>query len=165
MLSILLTLLPALGSLVANGKAKDLVGIGTRVAQDIFGTSVPAEIVEAMKTDPASVDVFKARLTEATEQLRVELADTADARQQTIKLVEMGSPPQWAPAVLSGVIILAFVFVTAAMLFRAVPDSQIVMVLFGQLSGLTGGVMQYWLGSSQSSRAKDAELVRGRNGR
>jgi len=162
MLSILLTLLPALGSLVAGGRAKDLVSIGTSVAQQIFGTSAPGEIVEAMKADPASVDLFKARLTEATEQLRVELADTADARQQTIKLVELASPLQWAPAVLSGVIILAFVAVTIAMLFRAVPDSQIVMVLFGQLSGLTGGVMQYWLGSSQSSRAKDAELVRGR---
>jgi hypothetical protein len=162
MLSILLTLLPALGSLVAGGKAKDLVSIGTQVAQQIFGTSVPGEIVEAMRTDPASVDLFKARLTEETERLRVELADTADARQQTIKLAEIGSPLLWAPAILSGIIITAFVFITAAMLFRAVPDSQIVMVLFGQLSGLTGGVMQYWLGSSQSSRAKDAELVRGR---
>ena len=161
MLSILLTLLPALGSLVAGGKARDLVSIGTNVAQSIFGTSVPSEIIEAMKADPSSVDLFKARLTEETERLRVEMADTADARQQTIKLVEMGSPLQWAPAVLSSVIILAFVFVVCAMLFRVIPDSQIVMVLFGQLSGLTGGVMQYWLGSSQSSRAKDAELVRG----
>ena len=161
MLSILLTLLPALGSLVAGGKAKDLVSIGTSVAQSIFGTSSPAEIVEAMRTDPSSVDLFKARLAEATAQLQAELADVADARQQTIKLAELASPLMWAPAVLSGVIILAFVAVTIAMLFRAVPDSQIVMVLFGQLSGLTGGVMQYWLGSSQSSRAKDAELVRG----
>ena len=159
MLSLLLTLLPSLGSLVAGGKVQDLVSIGTRVAHELFGTAAPTEILKAMQADPNAVETFKARMEAETAQLHAELADVQDARRQTIALVEHGSPLQWAPAILSSIIIVAFVGVTAAMLFRVVPDSQVAMVLFGQLSGLTGGVMQFWLGSSQSSRAKDAAAI------
>lgn len=158
LLPILLELLPSLAPLVAGGKAGAVVAAGTRVAQEVFGHADADKVAEALK-DPATAESFKAKLEAETAQLQAELSDVQDARHQTVELVQAGSALAWAPAVLSGLILTGFLGITGAMLFKAVPDSQVAMILFGQLAGMTGGVVQFWLGSSQSSRAKDQQLA------
>jgi hypothetical protein len=124
----------------------------------VLGTDEPDAMREAL-ADPKRAELFKARLEQETARLAAELADIQDARQQTVQLVQAGSPLAWAPAVVSTLIIAGFLGMTGAMLFKAVPDSPVAQILFGQLAGMTGAVVQYWLGSSQSSRAKDQVLA------
>lgn len=158
LLELILGVLPQLVGAVAGGKVADVVAAGTKVAREVLGTDDPAEIKAAL-SDPATAEAFRARLEQETAQLQAYLADVQDARRQTIALVEAGSAIAWAPVVISGLIIAGFLGVTGAMLFKAVPESAVAQILFGQLAGMTGAVVQYWLGSSQSSRAKDQVLA------
>lgn len=60
--------------------------------------------------------------------------------------------------VISAIVVLSFCTVVLLSFFRAIPDTAPVNQLIGALTLAFGGVVQYWTGSSKSSRNKDATI-------
>ena len=159
MLSIILAALPILGKLIPDGKTGEILAAGTKVAQELFGTTDEKTIVAKMESNPALAEQFKAKLTAETEALRIGIEDTQDARATTVKLAEAGSTIAWGAPVISVLIVVGFLALVFALIFKQVPDSQVALVLFGSLSGAFGTVVAYWLGSSAGS-ARAGDTVR-----
>lgn len=158
LLPIVLQLLPGLASAVAGGKGPDIGETASKVARAVLGTDDPAKVAEAIKT-PAQAEAFKAQLEADTAQFQAVLADVQDARKQTVELAKAGSPIAWGAMIVSIIVTLGFVAMTGVMLFKAIPDSQASLMVFGTLSTAFGMVLNYWLGSSNGSRQKDATIA------
>ena len=97
----------------------------------------------------ADVDVAKARL-----------ADVASARGQTVSLAQAGSKIAWGAPVVSVLVVGMFGAILVFLATRAVPaDAKDLMnVMIGTLGASFGAVVQYWVGSSAGSQAKDATI-------
>lgn len=158
MLSVLLEVAPWLAGLVAEGRGKEIVTIGAKVAKEVFGTSEPGEIASAIK-DPHQLEAFRVRLEQETAQLQAQLADVQDARHQTVSLAQTGSSIAWAPVIVSTLVVVGFLGLTFGLLFKSIPDSQVAMVLYGALSAGFTQVLNYWLGSSVGSK-RSGDAVR-----
>lgn len=161
---------PLLGGAL-GGPAGALVGgiVGKGLAAALGTEATPQAVAAAVQADPAKASAALAKVAadpaamtaisgaEAAEIRRIELANanTADARAHTLALADKGSPMAWGAGVVSVMVVVGFLALTGALMFRQVPDSQVALVLFGTLSTAFGGVINYWLGSSAGSKAKD----------
>lgn len=161
---------PLLGGAL-GGPAGALVGgiVGKGLAAALGTEATPAAVAAAVQADPAKASAALAKVAadpaavaaisgaEAAEIRRIELANanTDAARAHTLALVKEGSPMAWGAGVVSVMIVVGFLALTGALMFRQVPDSQVALVLFGTLSTAFGAVVNYWLGSSAGSKAKD----------
>ena len=95
-------------------------------------------------------------------QFQAALADRKDARSQTEALAQMHSNIAWAPAVLSGIILVAFGALIFVVLLHGVADSNsmsLANVLLGSLAAMATQVGNYWLGSSSGSAAKSRQIA------
>ena len=158
----------------------DLAKLGAPILATVLGgpagtltTAVIGALAEALGTDPTPEAVAKgiqtnpkaAEIVRAVEQnngqdlLAEILKDRQDARATTIKLVEQGSAIAWGAPVISVLVVLGFIGMVTALLFRTVPDNQVSLILFGTLSTAFGSVISYWLGSSAGSAKKDTLLA------
>ncbi len=90
------------------------------------------------------------------------MADRAGARSQTQALAQMHSGIAWAPAVLSGIVLVAFgVLIYVVMTANSLTDKTMPLanVLLGSLAAMATQVANYWLGSSSSSAAKSEQIT------
>lgn len=158
MLNIILAALPALGSLVSGGKADAVISAGTKIAREVFGTTDEVSIAKQIETNPALAEQFKAKLEAETANLAAQLADVQDARATTIRLAESGSAISWGAPVVSVIVVVGYLGLVFALLFKTIPDNQVTLVLFGGLSAAFAQVINYWLGSSAGSANKDVAL-------
>jgi hypothetical protein len=158
MLNIILAALPALGSLVSGGKADAVISAGTKIAREVFGTTDEVSIAKQIETNPALAEQFKARLEAETANLAAQLADVQDARATTVRLAESGSAISWGAPVVSVIVVVGYLGLVFALLFKTIPDNQVTLVLFGGLSAAFAQVINYWLGSSAGSANKDVAL-------
>lgn len=158
MLNIILAALPALGSLVSGGKADAVISAGTKIAKEVFGTTDEVSIARQIETNPALAEQFKAKLEAETANLAAQLADVQDARATTVRLAESGSAISWGAPVISVIVVIGYLGLVFALLFKTIPDNQVTLVLFGGLSAAFAQVINYWLGSSAGSATKDIAL-------
>lgn len=158
MLNVILGILPALGSLVSGGKADAVITAGTKIAKEVFGTTDETAIAKQIETNPALAEQFKAKLEAETSALQAHLADVQDARATTVKLAESGSPISWGAPVVSVIVVIGYLGLVFALLYKSIPDNQVTLVLFGGLSAAFAQVINYWLGSSAGSATKDIAL-------
>ena len=153
---------PTLAKMIAGDKAGDVVGTILGTAKSVFGTDDPAAIVDAAKNNPELVALYIERVKAETEQYKASLVDVADARAQTIKLVESGSVIAWGAPVVSVIVVVGFVTLLGLWLFHPpASDSAslaVLNIMVGTLATAFGSVTQYWLGSSASSANKDKVL-------
>lgn len=156
-----------LGGDDAEEAAAKVVGI----AQSVTGGATDPTSLAAALSDPVAASQVALKLAEVsaqreavrdqeiTDRLKAAMADTADARQQTVALAAANSPIAWAPVVVSVVIVAGF-FACLVLLF-IMPQAWdertagLVNMLFGALTLSFGQVCNYWLGSSRGSAAKD----------
>lgn len=159
MLNIILAALPILGKLIPDGKTAEIVAAGTKVANEVFGTTSEPEIVAKMEADPKLAEQFKAKLEAETASLRMQIEDTQDARATTVRLVEAGSSIAWGAPAISVLIVTGFLGLVTGLMFKSVPDNQVSLILFGALSAAFSQVVSYWLGSSAGS-ARSGDAIR-----
>jgi hypothetical protein len=159
MLSIILAALPILGKLIPDGKTSDIIAAGTKVAQEVFGTTDEKAIVAKMESDPALAEQFKAKLAAEMEGLRLALASDDSARKQTVMLAEAGSPIAWGAPVMSILVTVGFIGILLIMLLRPIQLDPIQVTVLNVLLGYLGASFaqstNYWLGSSAGSASKD----------
>jgi hypothetical protein len=164
---------------VAPGLAAALGGPMAGVAVKVIADKVLGrpdasadEVAEALSTGTLSGDqIVGLRAAEQALELEMAkvdqtresafLADTQNARQQTVELARENTTIAWAAPVISTVIVAGF-FACIAMLFLFPREwdertSNLLNVLFGALIPGFVQVCNYWLGSSAGSkRAGDA---------
>jgi hypothetical protein len=94
--------------------------------------------------------------------LAAQLADVANARQQTVALAQAKSSLQWAPVVVSIVVLATFGTVMFLAITRALPagSETILNMLLGTLAAMAANVVSYWVGSSAGSAQKTELLYR-----
>jgi hypothetical protein len=90
------------------------------------------------------------------------LKDVADARAQTVALAQAHSTVQWAPAIVSAVVLSTFGTVMWLALTRSLPagSETILNMLLGTLAAMATSVVSYWVGSSAGSAQKTDLLYR-----
>lgn len=162
MLNLILAALPILGKLIPDGKTAEIVAAGTKVAQEVFGTTDEAAIVAKMEADPKLAEQFKAKLEAETATLRMQIEDTQDARATTVKLAEAGSSIAWGAPVVSVMVVFGFITLLTVLILRPIEMNAIQSTLLNVLLGYLGAgfqqVVNYYLGSSAGSATKDTAL-------
>ena len=74
-------------------------------------------------------------------------------------LFTFADSPQFGAFVISIVIVAAFVAVLTYAMIYGIKDNQTLSLLTGSLINAFGTVVAYWIGSSSSSRSKDAVIA------
>lgn len=150
---------PTLTKMLLGQKAGDVVGTIVKVAKEVFGSDDPAEINNMAKSNPDLVSFYIERVKAETEQYKAALLDVADAREQTVTLVQAGSVIAWGAPTVS--IIVTLGFVTVLLVWMMHPPSSdpltltVLNILVGALGSSFTSVVSYWLGSSMGSKQKD----------
>lgn len=136
--------------------------------QSVTGTADPAGQDAALAKDPQLAVQLKLQLAQIAAQqdaaarqeelatLQARLKDVQDARAQQLGLAKAGSRVQWAPAIVSVVVLATFALVMWAALTRQLPPGSetILNVLMGMLGAGFTAVLNFWLGSSSDSHRK-----------
>lgn len=156
--------LPALGTLFGGplgGTIGGLVGKGVAAALGVEPT--PQAVATAIQADPSAAAVKLAQIEAETKANEAGLADIANARSTTVQLATVGSSIAWGAPVVSVVVTIGFFGIMFMLFFvRAeMPQSvfQLLSVMMGILATAFGAVVQYWTGSSDSSR-RNGDAIR-----
>lgn len=158
----------ALGSIVANAlgveDTPEAVGkaIETMPPSELQAKLSAAE-AEAQTKWPALAEAVKAQEAGKTARFEAGILDNEDAREANLALVKAGSPVQWAPSVISLVILIGYFAVLYILFnrpFAKIDDNfkDILIFMLGALQVGVGQVINYWLGSSAGSAMKDSAL-------
>jgi hypothetical protein len=94
------------------------------------------------------------------DQLKVALADTASAREQTDDLVKAGSPLAWGAPIISVLVLITFATVVLVALFADKEATPLLNVVLGTLGTMSTAVVTYCVGSSAGSQQKTALLAK-----
>lgn len=139
---------------------------GKVLAEALGVPPTPQAVSNAIQTgDPA---VIQAKLSEAESRMNAEvekhkadLADVQDARATNIKLVEAGSSISYAPAIVSGIILIGFLVLSFLAMKPELTGvrTDVTLFLLGAWSGYAGAVVTYWLGSSAGSSQKSDQIA------
>jgi len=154
---------PALIGLLAGDQVGKVAEKVVATAKDVLGTTDPVEAKDILATNPDLSAAFTARLNADVENLRVELADVANARALGLGLVQARHWTANMPAfVVLGTMGAYFGF-TASLFFigMEIPERmfQLLMIAYGTLSTAFGTALAYYLGTTRSSAAKDEQAT------
>ena len=101
------------------------------------------------------------------EELKTQVADLSNARQQTITLPAHHNPMALGAPILSGIILVAFTGMLGLILIKGFPSGDTTLplanIMLGTLAAMSTQVANYWLGSSQGSAAKTTLLANAQN--
>ncbi len=169
-----LSLAPEIGRWLFGPAGERTAAAVAQAVQAVAGTADSAAAGAAIARDPAAAAALRIRLAEIAataeatartaelEALRASLADIAGARGQTVALAQAGSAVQWAPVLVSLLVLATFGVVMAAALTSALPSGSetILNMLLGTLAAMATSVVSYWVGSSAGSAQKTDLLAR-----
>lgn len=169
--SLLSTVLPEAAKPALQAAAQAITGQVTESAQTAAIVTDPAMAqqfhVEALKVaqslDEQKEITRQAEVQAAIDGLRLELADTANARSMGVQYAQMGSKLAWAAPVVSIVATIGFFFaIGLLMLAQGEIDpnrAAMLNILTGSLAAGYGLVLSYWLGSSSGSADKGKTIA------
>ena len=150
---------PVLGGLLggpAGGAAGALIAATLGTAND------PEAILARIQSDPDTL--LKIRQLEADERqhirelqlsvLQAELADVQSARQ--------AHAGHWMPSAITVCLAVMACAMAAALIYLPIPatNRDLAINYAGQIFGLFGGAVAYWIGTSRSSRDKDQVIAK-----
>lgn len=173
-------LAPEVGRWLFGAAANKTAGLVAQAVEAATGTADADAAQAVLAKDPGAVSQLRVQLATIAAQQQAEadraaeaqraadlaavqaaLADRAGARSQTQALAQMGSRIAWAPAVLSGIVLVAF----GLLIYVVMTDNNLTPqtmplanVLLGSLAAMATQVANYWLGSSSSSAAKSEQI-------
>ena len=189
LIAVAATLLPEIVRLIAGDRAGTVGASVADAVRQATGTDDPGAARAALAADPEKAGALRLRLAEialegarlAAEQeagrfraelewLRAMLADTRSARATMARLAQGGSRLAWGPATVSTLVVLGFFAVLGLLVTldtgpggasRFDPQvASVINITVGSLGAAFAAVVNFWIGSSQSSRDKDAIVGR-----
>ena len=167
-----ISLAPELARWLFGAKAADTAAAVSAAVQAVTGTPDEAMAQQVLARDPQATALLRVQLAQiaaAADQaarqaeldtLTAGLRDVASARAQTVELAQAHSRVQWAPVVVSLVVLVTFAVVMWAALSSTLPagSETILNMLLGTLAAMATSVVGYWVGSSSGSAAKTEML-------
>lgn len=174
------TFLPDLIKLLAGDKAGTVAGTVAQAVTEITGASDPVAARQKLDSDPQVLATLQQRLAEIAleatraqnaesdqqrhdeiDVLKASMDNTAGARSLMQSLSASHSPVAYAAPVVSLVVTFGFFVILALLMFAGMPEADpntisIVNLTVGVLGTAFATVVNFWLGSSSSSREKDA---------
>lgn len=172
---------PEVGRWLFGATADKTAGLVAKAVEAVTGTTDAEAAQDVLAQHPGAVSQLRVQLAMIAAQQQAEadraaeaqraadlaavqaaMADRAGARSQTQALAQMHSRIAWAPAVLSGIVLVAFgsliyvVLTHDSLSDRTMPLAN---VLLGSLAAMATQVANYWLGSSSSSAAKSDQIT------
>lgn len=164
---------PTLAHHLFGEKGGEVATAASDIIRAATGTDDEAAQRQVLGSDPdkaAQVRVQLAQLAAGREKawldaelarMQAEYADTANARGQTMALVQAGSAVAWGAPIVSALVIAGFVALSILVMFRTVPEGSMSLAL-GLLEAakiLAVTVVGYWCGSSSGSAEKTRLLA------
>ena len=189
LIAIAASLVPEIVRLIAGDRAGTVTEAVAEAVRQATGTDDPNAARAALAADPEKANVLRIRLAEISlegarlaaereasqrnaelDTLRATLSDTQSARSNMAEMMRGGSRLAWGPATVSSLVVLGFFAVLILLVtLDAGPggaarfDPQVASVInitVGSLGAAFAAVVNFWIGSSQSSRDKDAIVGR-----
>lgn len=168
LIPLLLGLAPTVASWILGDKTGAAVEKVTGIAREVLGTDDPAGIERALAADPNIALQFKMAVMKAEadarqadlDAVRIQIADVASARQQTVELAKAGSPISWGAPVVSVLAVAVFAGFVYMLFVAQIADGvrEALMLMAGSAAAGFGAVLNYWLGSSAGSAQKTGLL-------
>jgi FlaG/FlaF family flagellin (archaellin) len=169
-----ISLAPEIAKWLFGARGEQTAAAVAQVVQSVTGTTDDAVAQQVIARDPAAAASLRLQLAQLAAQqeqaarqaeldeLTGRLRDVQDARAQTVSLARTGSAVQWAPAIVSFVVLATFGIVMWAALSHALPagSETILNMLLGTLAAMATSVVGYWVGSSAGSAQKNDLLYR-----
>ncbi len=169
-----ISLAPEIGKWLFGSTGEQTAAAVAQVVQAATGTTDESVAQATISSNPQLAAQLRLQLaqiaagqeeaarTAQLETMKAYLADIAGARQQTVDLAKSGSAVQWAPVVVSTVVLSTFGVVMFAALSHALPQGSetILNMLLGTLAAMATSVVAYWVGSSAGSAQKTDLLAR-----
>lgn len=157
-----------LGGLIGGPAGAAIAPVIIGALADALGADKTPEAVTKAITDNPDlaapvVQRVEANQADALRELELRLSDVQNARAQTIQLVQAGSAMAWGAPVVAVIVVLGFL--AALFLFMGRPvtldnaQSTLLNILIGTLGAAFTQVVNYYLGSSAGSAAKDQRLA------
>ena len=162
-------------------KGQEVAGLVAQSVEAVTGTADAQAAQAVLARDPAAVSQLRVQLAMIAAQQQAEanraaearrgadlaavqaaMTDRAGARNQTEMLAQMRNRIAWAPAVLSGIILVSFGTLVFVVLTQDGPPERsmpLANVLLGSLAAMATQVANYWLGSSSGSATKTDQLA------
>lgn len=164
---------PVLGGLVAGPAGAAVGGALGKALAEAAGVEATPEAIAAAPPDVVSAAAEKLAQDQAlaaqivalanaeTERLKAELLDAQDARRNNALLAHEGHATAWTPTVLALLTLGVFAAVSYLGLIKTFDGIQREIFLFiaGQWSAFAANGLNFFLGSSRSSRLKDDVLA------
>jgi hypothetical protein len=142
LLPAILALAPSLAEWLSGPKAAAVTSQAVAVVQAVTGSADPEVISNLPPEKRAELQIRLAEI--AAEQRRAELADVANARQQTAAMAQAGSYLAWGAPAVTVVMLGLFAWVVVA----NVPTE---LDIRETIKALTVACVSYWIGSSRGS--------------
>lgn len=163
-----LSLAPEIGRYLFGSTGEKTAAAVAQVVQAVTGTDDHAAAQAAIDANPQLAVQLRVQLAQiAAEQdaaaraaeldtMKAYLADVAGARAQTVDLAKAGSAVQWAPVLVSILVLGTFGLVMYVALSQSLPPGSetILNMLLGTLAAMATSVVGYWVGSSAGSARK-----------
>jgi len=160
---------PIIGAALGGPIGGTIGGIvGKFIAEALGVEETPEAVNNAIQTgDPATVNAAlasaDAQAQVELEKLKAYLADVQDAREMQVQLVTAGSALQWGAPVVSILITIGFLSSLAILMLVKINFTEVagqaLLLLIGSLATMQTQVVNYWLGSSQGSADKSAQIA------
>lgn len=168
-------LIPELAKWAWGDKGGAVAEAASSVIRAVTGTDDATAAEAAINADPKLAAEVRMRLAQIVkeqedarhqaqlESIRMELANTQGARQQTMELAKAGSVMHMFPGILSLLILSAFAFLSYVVVTKGLPaeSREQANIMLGTLGTLAGMVCNYWLGSSLGSMLKNPGFLKG----
>jgi hypothetical protein len=178
MIAALLPLIPLLAPLVpqiaswlggddAEDVARQVTGVVTAVAGSTDPTAVAAVMADPSRAGQLAADLAriaadreKAARDADIAEITARLQDMANARGQTVELAKVGHPMAYMPAIVTAGLFIVFGWTLERLFAGALSPSsrEIALIVVGTVGAAFTQAVQYWLGSSSGSAAKDSRL-------
>jgi hypothetical protein len=158
-----------LGGLIPFPGGAILGQVAGKIVAEALGVPPTPEAVHTAITtgDPATVNAAlaaaDAKMQAEVERFKAQLEDVQDARATNVKYSIAGSQIQWAPSLVSVIVVVGF-FATLLILLKGGINfsdtvGQVLLILVGSLVAYMNQVVNYWLGSSAGSSDKSAQIA------
>lgn len=157
-LTLALQAAPWIAKMLFGAAGEQTVDAIEATAKKVFGTTDEASIKAQMAESQAKAEMFKAEIEGRRDELEALLADLQSARGQTVELAKAGSSIAWGAPVISVLVVVAFSTALGLFFVGRVPSNEVALMMLGTLAGGFTQVINYWLGSSAGSKAKDDQI-------
>lgn len=151
--------------------------------RQVAGTDDPVEAQRQFDTNPTAAAQLRIRLAEIAleqeklqrdaaeaarraelEDLRSRIADTQRARSTLVELARTGNVTVWGAPIISAVVTIGFFGVLLTLVLARYDPGQnqfvtsVLNIIVGALVAAFTAVVNFWIGSSEGSRSKDAAV-------